>query len=258
MQRLLLDWYARERRDLPWRHTTDPYAILVSEVMLQQTQVSRVVPRWEAWLERWPDEAALADAARRDVLAAWVGLGYNTRAVRLHEACAVVARDCWPRTAAGLRALPGIGPYTAAAVASFAFGEEVAAVDTNVRRVAERLGQGSPEDLLPAGRAADFNQAMMDLGATLCRAREARCEACPLAEVCASCGTVEVAPRAPAGTRERFEDSNRWVRGRIVAALAAGEALPAGIAAERLEPALEGLVRDGLVVRGAAGFRLAA
>lgn len=257
MQRALLGWYERGHRDLPWRRTEDPYAILVSEVMLQQTQAARVVPRWEAWLERWPGEDALAAAPRADVLGAWVGLGYNRRAVRLQEACAVVARDGWPRSAAGLRELPGVGPYTAAAVASFAFGEQVAAVDTNVRRVTERLGRGTPEDLLPDGEAAAWNQAMMELGATVCGAREARCEACPVAAWCASRGVVQVAPRAPAGTRERFEDSNRWVRGRIVAALAAGEGLPDGIAGERLEPALAGLVRDGLVVRDGAGARLA-
>ncbi len=257
MQDALLDWYARARRDLPWRRTEDPYAILVSEVMLQQTQVARVVPRYEAWLERWPHEEALAGARRSDVLAAWVGLGYNTRAVRLQEACRVVTRDGWPRTATGLRELPGVGPYTAAAVASFAFGEQVAAVDTNVRRVAERLGRGTPEELLPAGRAHDWNQAMMELGATVCGARVARCGACPVGRWCTSRGRVPVAARAAPGTRERFEDSTRWVRGRIVAALAAGDPLPEGIAPERLEPALAGLVRDGLVVVGPRGPRLA-
>ena len=257
MHDALLEWYAREHRDLPWRRTSDPYAILVSEVMLQQTQVARVVPRFEAWLERWPGEDALADAARADVLAAWVGLGYNTRAVRLHEACRVVVRDGWPGTAAGLRALPGVGPYTAAAVASFAFGEQVAAVDTNVRRVAGRLGRGSPEDLLPPGRAHDWNQAMMELGATVCGARSVRCEACPVAGSCASRGRVAVAARAPGPARERFEDSTRWVRGRIVAALAAGHGLPVAIPEQRLRPELDGLVRDGLVVVEQGGARLA-
>src|SRR5918912_3330007 len=146
MEAALLQWYARERRDLPWRRTTDPYAVLVSEVMLQQTQVARVVPRYLAWLERWPSAASLATASRAEVLAAWVGLGYNRRAVALHEAARVVARDGWP---ADLTTLPGVGPYTAAAVASFAFGAEVAAVDTNARRVAGRLGHGTPDELLP-------------------------------------------------------------------------------------------------------------
>ena len=256
LQDALLGWYARTHRDLPWRRTTDPYAILVSEVMLQQTQVARVAGRYEAWLERWPDEDALAGAPRAEVLSAWVGLGYNTRAVRLQAACAVVARDGWPRTAAGLRALPGVGPYTAAAVAAFAFGERVAAVDTNVRRVAARIGRGTPDELL-GDDAAIWNQAMMELGATVCRAREAACDACPVADWCASAGRVDVPERRPPGSRERFEDSNRWVRGRVIAALAAGDGLPAGIDAKRLRHALDGLVRDGLVADGGEGARLA-
>src|SRR4051794_24843839 len=182
--------------------------------MLQQTQVARVAPRYLEWLSRWPDAAALARASRADVLAAWVGLGYNRRALALHSAAAVVARDGWP---ADLRALPGVGPYTAAAVASFAFGAQVAAVDTNVRRVAERIGRGSPSALLPPGRAAEWNQAAMELGATVCTARAPRCDACPAAAWCASAGVpAAVAPRR--GPSERFEDSNRWVRGRVVAA----------------------------------------
>jgi A/G-specific adenine glycosylase len=251
----LLDWYARERRDLPWRRTTDPYAILVSEVMLQQTQVARVVPRYLEWVERWPTAAALAAATRAEVLAAWVGLGYNRRAVALHEAARAVARDGWP---ADLRILPGVGPYTAAAVASFAFGAPVAAVDTNARRVAARLGHGPPDALLPPERAADWNQAAMELGATVCTARTPRCDACPVAEWCASAGDPAVASssRVRSGGAERFEDSNRWVRGRVVAALAKGEGLPADIAVERLERALAGLVRDGLVRPVDGGFSL--
>ncbi|MGZ8635190.1 MAG: A/G-specific adenine glycosylase, partial [Solirubrobacteraceae bacterium] len=174
----LLRWYERERRDLPWRRTRDPYAILVSEVMLQQTQVARVVPRYEAWLERWPTAAALAAAALEDVLREWVGLGYNRRAVRLWEAARVVARDGWP---AGLQELPGVGPYTAAAVGSFAFGRQEVALDTNARRLFVRLGTAL---VPPPGRAADFNQATMELGATVCTARAPRCGACPLAVGC--------------------------------------------------------------------------
>jgi A/G-specific adenine glycosylase len=257
LQAALLAWYATGARDLPWRRTTDPYAILVSEVMLQQTQVARVVPRFEAWLARWPTAAALAAAPRAEVLGAWVGLGYNARALRLHAACAQVARTGWPHTAAGLRALPGIGPYTAAAVASFAFGEAVAAVDVNVARVAERLGAGTPEELLPHEQAPEWNQAMMELGATTCRARAADCPACPLAAWCASAGTVVVPARAPAGEgRVRFEDTNRWARGRVVAALAAGSGLPDDVPAERLAEAVAGLLRDGLVVRGPQGLSL--
>jgi A/G-specific adenine glycosylase len=239
----LSEWYAREARDLPWRRTHDPYAILVSEVMLQQTQVARVVPRFEAWLERWPTAADLAAAPVADVLAAWVGLGYNRRALRLREACAVVAASGWPDD---LRELPGIGPYTAAAVGAFAFGRHELPVDTNVARVLERTGF-VPDDAPP-----ELGQALMELGAVVCRAREAACSACPVAEHCASAGAVVVAPRGRAGDgvrRERFEDSNRWVRGRIVEALAAGTELPEGIELGRLERAIASLVADGLVVR---------
>jgi A/G-specific adenine glycosylase len=258
LQDAILDWYEGARRDLPWRRTTDPDAILVSEVMLQQTQVARVVPRYGAWITRWPTAAALACATPAEVLREWVGLGYNARALRLRDACAIVARDGWPADAAGLRTLPGVGPYTAAAVASFAFGEAVAAVDTNVRRVAQRLGRGTPRDLLPDDRAAQWNQALMELGATYCGARRAHCSECPAASWCAARGSVVPAPRGARGTRERFEDSNRWVRGRIVAALAAGEAVPRDIDATRLERAIDGLVRDGLVTRANGGLALGA
>jgi A/G-specific adenine glycosylase len=244
----LLDWYAAGARDLPWRRTSDPYAILVSEVMLQQTQVARVVPRYEAWLERWPTAAALAAAPLAEVLAAWVGLGYNRRARRLWEACAIVARDGWP---ADLRELPGVGPYTAAAVGSFAFDRQEIAVDTNVRRVLRRLGAALGP---PPGRAAAFNQAAMELGATVCTARAPRCLACPLRAACA--GPDPAPARRAQRARERFEDSNRWVRGRVVAALAAGEGLPGDVAPERLDAALAGLVRDGLVRRADAGWAL--
>jgi A/G-specific adenine glycosylase len=242
----LLRWYERERRDLPWRRTSDPYAILVSEVMLQQTQVARVVSRYEAWLERWPTVASLAAAPLEDVLREWVGLGYNGRAVRLWEAARMVARDGWPER---LEDLPGVGPYTAAAVGSFAFGRQEVALDTNARRVFARLGAPLTP---PPGRAADFNQATMELGATVCTARAPRCGECP---VRAGCRGPEL-PASRRRTTERFEDSNRWVRGRVVAALAAGEEVPTDVASERLEPALQGLMRDGLIRRTAAGYAL--
>jgi A/G-specific adenine glycosylase len=254
LQEAVLAWYGAVARDLPWRRTRDPYALLVSEVMLQQTQVARVVERYERWLERWPDVHALALAAPSDVLAEWVGLGYNSRALRLREAAIAVARDGWPADAAGLRALPGIGPYTAAAVASFAWDEQVPAVDVNVTRVAARIGL-APDALLPHGAAATWNQAAMELGATVCRARAAACDACPAAPWCASRGEP-VAPPVRRGRRERFEDTNRWVRGRIVAALAAGEPVPDDIPAARLAPALAGLERDGLVERVHDAWRL--
>jgi A/G-specific adenine glycosylase len=239
----LLEWYSHEARDLPWRRTRDPYAILVSEVMLQQTQVSRVVPRYLAWLERWPTAEALAAAPVAEVLAAWVGLGYNRRALRLREACAAVAQGGWPED---LRELPGIGPYTAAAVGAFAFGRDELPVDTNVRRVLERTG------FAPRHTPPELGQALMELGATVCRARDAACAGCPVARDCASAHAVVIAPRGRAGdgvARERFEDSNRWVRGRVVEALAAGTDLPEGIERERLERAISSLVADGLVRR---------
>jgi len=252
----VLAWYDRAGRGLPWRRTRDPYAILVSEVMAQQTQVARVVPYYERWMKRWPTVAALADAAPADALRAWVGLGYNVRALRLHAAARILARDGWPVDAAGLRALPGVGGYTAAAVASFAFGERIAAVDTNARRVAGRIGI-EPSALLPGRRHADWNQAAMELGATICTARVPRCAACPAAPWCDSRGLPATAPPGAGGRPAgRFEDSDRWVRGRIVAALAAGEDLPAGIEPARLGRALEGLERDGLVERSGRGVGL--
>jgi A/G-specific adenine glycosylase len=241
----LLDWYAANRRDLPWRRTTDPYAILVSEVMLQQTQVARVIPRYEAWIERWPTAASLARASVAEVLSEWVGLGYNRRALRLREACAVVAQGGWPEN---LTELPGVGPYTAAALGAFAFGRDTVALDTNVRRLFRRLGR----ELTPrAGEGPLFNQATIELGALVCRAGAPRCDACPLAPECA----WEADPQVQRQPAVRFEDTDRWVRGRVVAALAAGDALPA-IDSDRLERALQGLVRDGLVQRDGATVRL--
>ncbi|MEA2247363.1 MAG: A/G-specific adenine glycosylase, partial [Solirubrobacteraceae bacterium] len=166
----------------------------------------------------------------------------------------VVARDGWPER---LQDLPGVGPYTAAAVGSFAFDRQEVALDTNARRVFTRLGRALQP---PPGRAADFNQATMELGATVCTARAPRCERCPMTAGCdgppPAGANGRRGERTQGRARERFEDTNRWVRGRIVAALAAGEQAPAGIAPERLEPALEGLVRDGLIRRTSEGYAL--
>src|SRR5436309_1974039 len=170
MQAELLGWYAENGRDLPWRRTRDPYAILVSEVMLQQTQAARVVPRYLDWLERWPSAEALAAAPTAEVLRAWQGLGYNRRALNLQRAARAVSAGGWPDD---LISLPGVGRYTADAVACFAFGRPVLPVDVNVRRVLERTGS-----------AFDYRcaQALMDLGATVCIARVPRCGECPLAD----------------------------------------------------------------------------
>jgi A/G-specific adenine glycosylase len=248
----LLAWYERVRRPLPWRDTRDPYALLVSEVMLQQTQALRVVPYYHRWLARFPDPPTLATAPTREVLRAWSGLGYNRRALALQNAARVVAEHGWP---ADLTALPGVGPYTAAAVASFAFDAQVAAIDTNVRRVLTRrdgvdhtptqLARRAGE-LLPHGRAAAFNQAMMELGATVCRPRAPRCVECPVATGCSGPREQPRRERAP-----RFEDTDRWARGRVLKALLAGEEPP--VHGERKARALAGLERDGLVVRDRAG-----
>ena len=238
----LLRWYEREARDLPWRRTRDPYAILVSEVMLQQTQAARVVPYYERFLARFPDPAACAAAPASSILRAWSGLGYNRRALALHRAAGVVAREGWPDD---LCSLPGVGPYTAAAVASFAFAASVLAVDVNVRRVLSRRG------LEIAEPSPQLNQALMELGATVCTARAPRCDVCPLAEGCG--GPDAARPRERA--RPRFEDTDRFVRGRVVAALAEGSSLP-DVAPERLERALDGLERDGLIERSEGQLRL--
>jgi A/G-specific adenine glycosylase len=221
---LLLAWFRGDRRDLPWRKTSDPYAILVSEVMLQQTQAERVVPRYLRWLERWPTVEALAAAALADVLREWQGLGYNRRALNLHRAARAVAEHGWP---ADLTELPGVGDYTAAAVRNFAFGDDVLPLDTNVRRVQERTGHAF------GPRSA---QALMDLGATVCLARVPRCGICPLAEECPSRGRRY----EPLRKQSRFEGSFRQRRARALRAILAGER-------PNDDEAVAALARDGLL-----------
>ena len=224
MKAALLAWYRANGRDLPWRKTTDPYAILVSEVMLQQTQVDRVIPRWRRWLERWPTVDALAAASPAEAIVEWQGLGYNRRAVNLHRAARVVAERGWPDD---LTELPGVGPYTAAAVGNFAFGRDVLPVDVNIRRIQERTGE------LFDARCA---QALFDLGATICLARVPRCGSCPLAAACPSRGQ-RYEPERKQGA---FEGSFRQRRANALRAVAAGEQPSDG-------DALVSLARDGLV-----------
>jgi len=224
----LLEWFRENGRDLPWRRTRDPYAILVSEVMLQQTQVERVVPRYVAWLERWPSVRSLATAAPADVIREWQGLGYNRRALSLHRAARQVAEHGWP---ADLTTLPGVGPYTAGALRCFAFGEDVLPVDVNVARVSRRTGETF---------SADSAQALMDLGATVCLARVPRCDVCPLATGCPSRGTRD----APLRRQGPFEGSFRQRRSAVLRAVTAG---PTSVAALDDE-AVRSLERDGLVV----------
>jgi A/G-specific adenine glycosylase len=223
----LLAWFEANGRDLPWRHTRDPYAVLVSEVMLQQTQVERVVPRYLAWLDRWPTVEALAVAPAADVIREWQGLGYNRRAVNLHRTARQIADRGWPDD---LTELPGVGRYTADAVSAFALGEPVVPEDTNVRRVQERAGHRF---------GPSCAQALMDLGATVCLARVPRCAVCPLAEVCPSQGNRY----EPLRKQGPFEGSFRQRRARVLRAVAA-EPRAAG---ELDADAVHSLERDGLV-----------
>jgi A/G-specific adenine glycosylase len=227
MENALLAWFDRHGRDLPWRQTHDPYAILVSEVMLQQTQVARVVPRYLAFLERWPTVEALARATPAQVIREWQGLGYNRRALNLHRAARRIVANGWPEE---LTELQGVGRYTADALARFAFDRPVLPVDTNVRRVLERTdGEFGPESA----------HALMDLGATICLARIPRCEACPLAERCPSRGR-----RFPPQRRQsRFEGSFRQRRAVTLRRVAACPQRATELDAE----ALSSLAADGLV-----------
>ena len=220
----LLAWFDRQRRELPWRRDTDPYRVWVSEIMLQQTRVETALPYYERFLQRFPDRASLAAAAEDEVLAAWSGLGYYRRARQLLAAARQLeARgNGWPKSAAEWRRLPGVGPYTAAAVASIAFGEAEPALDGNAVRVLSRLAAepGDPgravvrrrleelaRTLLDDERPGDGNQALMELGATICRPRRPRCERCPLADDCRAAGESrpEAYPfrRAAAPTRRQ-------------------------------------------------------
>jgi len=224
---LLLGWFAEHGRDLPWRRTRDPYAILVSEVMLHQTQVERVIPRYLAWLERWPAASALAVASPADVIREWQGLGYNRRGLNLHRAAQQIAADGWPDD---LTELPGVGPYTAAAVGNFAFGRDVLPVDTNVGRIQQRTGHS----FSPAA-----GQALMDLGATVCLARIPRCGVCPLSAGCPSRGKRY----EPLRKQSRFEGSFRQRRAQTLRLVAESERRLSELDRE----AVEALARDGLV-----------
>jgi A/G-specific adenine glycosylase len=234
----LLDWFAANGRSLPWRETRDPYAILISEVMLQQTQVDRVIPRWLAWLERWPTPAALAAASPADVIREWQGLGYNRRALSLHRAARAIDEHGWPDD---LTELPGVGPYTAAALRNQAFGEAVLPVDTNVARIQERTGHAfGPEAL----------QALFDLGATICLARIPRCDVCPLAAGCPARGRRY----EPLRKQSRFEGSFRQRRAALLR-LVAEEAQPLELLDRE---AVDSLLKDGLVEQADALIRLPA
>ena len=262
----LLAWYRDNARDLPWRRTRDPFRILVSEVMLQQTQVSRVIPAYELFLHAFPTVEALAAAPFHRVLAVWSGLGFNTRARRLREAARIVIRDGWPTDATGLRALPGVGPYTAAAVASFAYGQRVPVDDTNVRRVLSRWeGEALTGARLRSAAlaalpqdAATWNQAIMDLGAMVCRPTP-NCAACPVRRWC-----TDPSLYRPPARQTPFRGSDREVRGAVLRALS-GRAwrthrqlsAAAGHDVARVDAAVRSLAADGLVERRRNGARIA-
>lgn len=235
----VLQWYAVHRRDLPWRAPgTTPWGVFVSEVMSHQTPVARVAPIWQEWTQRWPTPSALAAAPPGDAVRHWGRLGYPRRALRLHEAASVMARDHddqVPRTVDELLALPGVGPYTAAAVASFAYGVRTAVVDTNVRRVEARaitgVAQAAPaltkaeaalaETLVPQDEAdaQTWNVAIMELGALVCTAARPRCAVCPLERRCAWLSAGAPPYAGPTRRAQRWAGTDRQVRGRILAAL---------------------------------------
>jgi A/G-specific adenine glycosylase len=278
----ILAWYARSGRSLPFRGTTDPWAILVSEAMAQQTQAARAGEAWTQFMTRFPTAATLADATPADVLRAWQGLGYNRRALNLWRAARRIVEihgGRVPDDLHALQALPGVGPYTARAVAAIAFGQRAGAVDTNVRRVLGRIVAGDPAILdaralqaiadaaVPAGQAADWTHAVMDLGATVCTPRAPACTGCPARAWCGFAAAAAGSPDAvaegdPAGTRRQglrrsaaFPSTSRWLRGRIVDRLraAAGDgwtAIEAPLGshdAAAVRAALDALADEGLI-----------
>jgi len=283
LQRDLLAWSETSRRDLPWRRTRDPWAILVSESMLQQTQVARVIPKYVEFLERMPTVAECAHAPAGDVVRLWAGLGYNRRALQLHA----TARVCVERhdgqipwTLDGLLALPGVGSYTARAVLAFAWEADAGVVDTNAARVLARThgqrlraadAQTRADDFVPPGSAWAWNQAMLDLGATVCTKRSPRCSECPIEPHCAWRRQGNAAPdpaEGSAGTtrpQSAFAGSDREGRGRLVAALRGGPVAIADLAAragwsgdaQRAERIAADLVREGLAALASDGqYRL--
>ncbi len=269
----VLDWFDTHARDLPWRRQTcTAWGVLVSEVMLQQTPVARVLPAWQRWMERWPTPADLASASQADAVRAWERLGYPRRAKRLWE-CAQVLVELHggevPRDADALLALPGVGQYTAAAVASFAYGRSTVVLDTNVRRVIARAWRGEPlprssvsrherelaARIVPAVDAVCWAAASMELGALVCTARAPRCEDCPLVGTCAwfTAGMPALA-QAPRRT-QAWHGTDRQVRGRILALLrespgpltVAGNAALADVEPGQVDRCLNTLVVDGLL-----------
>ncbi|MGQ0607127.1 MAG: A/G-specific adenine glycosylase [Chloroflexota bacterium] len=285
MRRALLGWYAVEHRDFPWRGTRDPYAVLVSEVMLQQTQAARVAQRFPSFMARFPTVESLASGPVATVVAEWSGLGYNRRAIALHRAATIISREGWPRDVASLARLPGIGPYTARAVASLAFDTPVGVVDTNVRRwLLRRFGgpdrprrlQSLSDTLAASGTGPDvaaWTHASMEFGAAICRPRDARCDICPIA---AGCPSRDAAATVAVPRQAALRGTDRAYRGAVVRLLSAAAghriterrlrrvlALDTGRIGRRLDSAdweriIDGLERDGLAHRSGGIVRLGA
>jgi A/G-specific adenine glycosylase len=274
----LLAWYAVEQRDFPWRRTRDPWAVLVSEVMLQQTQASRIAERFPAFLAHFPTAAAMAATSEAEVLTAWSGLGYNRRAISLRRAALALVANGWPTDVAGLSGLPGVGRYTARAVASLAFGRPEGVVDTNVRRwLVRRFGrppEAAPAALQaladrlarPGGDAAvvaAWTHATMEFGARVCTSRAPRCDDCPIANGCPARGR---AVAVPVPRQASFAGSRRALRGELLRRLVTGPADGLSlVAARRALPGLDrrafrivtdGLQRDGLAHRSGRRLRL--
>lgn len=271
----LFRWHDVRRRPLLIREAADPWQVLVAEVMSQQTGIERVGPAWRRFVDRWPTPAHLAEAGTHELLAAWSGLGYNRRALALRESARTIVatyRGRVPATVAELESLPGIGPYTARAVAATAFGVPVAPLDVNVRRVVSRvLGvqssspglQANADELVSRGRPGRWLDAVMDLASAICTSRAPLCDACPLATVCVSRGTVVVAVE-PKAAAIPFAMTTRWLRGRLVAAVTAAPAgswvpLPERLGhhdAEAVGAAARALEREGFLDLGAGSARV--
>ena len=271
---LVEPWMRLEQRDLPWRRSRDPWEVLVAECMLQQTQVARVVPRWEAFLDRFPQVHDCARAPLSETIRMWEGLGYNRRAVQLHRCSVLVSQEFdgrFPSDLPALLRLPGVGPYTARAILAFAFERDAAVLDTNVARilsrcvVGRRLGlseaQAVADSLVPTGRGWEWNQGMLDLGAMVCTKRAPRCDACPVRSCCAwrtdPGNPVDPAEGSAAVTtrQSRFQGSDRQLRGRLVDALRRGPVKVFELGrvsrcceADRIEKVVRSLITDGLAV----------
>lgn len=271
-------WWPTVARDLPWRQVRDPWAIHVSEVMAQQTQVDRVIPKWEAFLEVFPTVYQAASARPAELIELWDGLGYNRRALLLHR-CATEVVDTYggqfPTELAGLLSLPGIGPYTARAIQAFAFERDAAVVDTNVGRVLARVwgtgfgakdAQALADALVPVGAGWEWNQALLDFGSMVCTKRSPTCAACPAALVCSWRGRGPDPAAGSAGVsvrQSRFEGSDRQARGRLVRKLRSGSLTKPEVVEvldlddlERSERVLASLLKDGLVTQDGVVFAL--